>query len=368
MNKNTGIILILLGIILVIGSFVFFKNENAESLGKIDTSEIVGDKINNEIYNEYSYDKAFLSDYIKGTDIDKKSKVSFPILEEMDYNDVYTEFSKSLSKDEFNITAMVLKESNSLNDYTNKLIDIYKYQDSDKLNYASGAIKVNDFDGKYIKFEYTFNDNEKDTIIYNESFYIIFPLSNDEIVLLMYSVVNNRLSDDFLSKTIDNIKIEEGKAIYLNSKEEDNKLVGSLIQKKIDENEYYKVNYKIDSAKYREIEKEKNTINYTTFTSKTSDLLITIETRTTMEDNIVELLKEEYKSVDNSKGYNAENVIFGNKEYTRISLEYSDEGETKYQYVYIYKIEKRIAYVITMTSNSNEDVIDDFVDYEVIKN
>lgn len=381
-KKNIGIAFLVIGIILLVLVpivFLIHNNEtgNSNETGnnenktiKVDTTKIKGDEIANSNYEVYTYEKEFISEYVKSHNINTKNKISFPIFSDMTAYDIdFTEFSKGFVINDINISATIIETDKSLEEYINEIVSGYS-TDGGQLNYSSSSvIEINNTKIVYAKLECLFVDEETNQKYYNEYFYILVSSAEDEMAVIKYDIIDKRFSDEFLTKIINQIKVEKSSAKYLISSNTDNKLIGTLTQSKLDGTmTEYKVTYNISSEKYKEVENGKNTINYTTFTStENKNLDITLELRTSAEEDIKEMMEtyinENYKITD----YKVSDIVFKNEDYTRISFSYTLENEKRYKQLYINQIDDNAAFIITIDSNDNIDLIADFVNYSIEK-
>lgn len=384
MKKQFKYIFVLIGfLLLVVGIIIFFTNNDKENDEKkyiiVDTTNKIGEEIDNSIYEEYKIDK-YLTESFKSTDIDIKNTYTIPYSSNL-IN--YSSSDKSITfVDELtNINAGCIY-NNNYEEYKNSFINYYKENNYEKMNvaYSKEPLKISGYDTEYLKIssigiQNSFEENPESK--YTEQFVVLIKESDISVCTVSFSITSKRISDKTLTEFINKIKIEKGSASYLYSKIEKDNIVGTLNKKiVIPKEKSYGISYKIPSKKYEEIEDYRNSPSSTTFVLKDNKkTVINIELDMTLSS---ENFYEKYFSDVESEYLNSNdfilneiidtNVIFDEKEYYQIDLNYSDkETDTKTFVRYLLReVEEDIYYIIICNSDTliEESIINDFLNIE----
>jgi len=385
MKKQLKYIVILAGFLfLILGTIIYFMNDNKEEDKKdyiiVDTTNKIGETIDNSIYEEYKIDK-YLTESLKSTDIDIKNTYTIPYSNNL-IN--YSSSDKSITfvDDLTNINASCIY-NNDFETYKESFVDYYKENNYEKMNvaYSKEPLKMSGYDIEYLKInsigtQNNFNEELKKE--YTEQFVVLIKESDISVCTVSFSVTSKRLSDEMLTEFINKIKIEKGTASYLYSKLENDKIVGTLNKKLVVPKEKsYELSYEIPSSKYEEIEDYRNSPSSTTFVLKNNEnTVINIELSMTLSS---ENFYEKYFSNVESRYLNSPEFILNDieysdvtndgKEYYQIELNYSDKVTDVKTFVkhLVYEIEDGTYYIIVCSSNEEieESIINDFLNIEI---
>lgn len=279
MNKKSGYIFLVLGIILLV-LFCLYNYTNLfvnKSLIKPNNSNVS--------------DKNIGYDYVKSSDINKKTRINFPIysnlkIDENNSNELYKSY-----KDEKNnyLVAIVSKNSNDINNYVKKQYEYIKEP------YEMRGKKVFDkqIECKYLCYIYKIYN--EDNSIYVDELNIYMKVSNDEIFEYKYHLEGHELSNELVNMIINSIKVTYD-ATYTIGKIINNQLSVDL---KISDKKF--MNILLNSNLYEEIMDKYNSINTTTIKNKKNDSHLTLTIK--HKDNNITLKNDiiQYYNIDEKK-------------------------------------------------------------------
>lgn len=375
--KKIGALLVIIGILCFCVVCVII-NGNLDKNYFVDTTKVEGQKIENSQYKTFEYDNNFNYDYVKSHSLENKMKIIFPLFDNMDKDDISgTEFYKSFIKNDINVTAMVIQNSDfSLNQYIDDVIKSYDDDAYEKYNYSASknSILISGIKSSYLKINYVIKENavEDEASLYNEEFYIFIQTDYKEFVEIKYSITGKKLTDELLTKIINNITVERNAANFLVSEVVNNQLVGTLYNIKTENtNENYSLTFKVSNSKYEEIENENNTTNYTTFKSKSDNFIVAVELTNYFNQDIKEFIEDEkIYSYLNTESYDVQDylnsiIFINNKEFQNFSFNYKENNQIKYFNMYVNLIDNNVIYIITIKSSDiiEANEIEDFFEY-----
>lgn len=375
--KKIGALLVIIGILCFCFVCVII-NGNLDKNYFVDTTKVEGQKIENSQYKTFEYDNNFNYDYVKSHSLENKMKIIFPLFDNMDKDDISgTEFYKSFIKNDINVTAMVIQNSDfSLNQYIDDVIKSYDDDAYEKYNYSASknSILISGIKSSYLKINYVIKENavEDEASLYNEEFYIFIQTDYKEFVEIKYSITGKKLTDELLTKIINNITVERNAANFLVSEVVNNQLVGTLYNIKTENtNENYSLTFKVSNSKYEEIENENNTTNYTTFKSKSDNFIVVVELTNYFNQDIKEFIEDEkIYSYLNTESYDVQDylnsiIFINNKEFQNFSFNYKENNQIKYFNMYVNLIDNNVIYIITIKSSDiiEANEIEDFFEY-----
>ena len=330
MNKKVGFIFLGLGLLFI----ALFALYNYTDLFKNNVDS-------ESTSNSNTYDGKY--DFVKSSDTNSKTKVSFPIFEaSLLMSDNVNDFNKVYSNDTENlyIHASTSINDNSLDEYFNS--QLLNLEDSYKQYNAvitSETIKC-DYLCKRISIRVNNSILEDVLTIYVSS-------ASSEIIEISYHLEKKELSSDFINAVINNIQISHD-ATYTIGKIENGKMVieFNLMNKKT-------INIELDSNKYEEIVDGTNTTTLTTIRNKNTnkDVFIYVKYKNP------NLSITEY--IDNYFNYN-------DNENNKTSISINDKTIYKYDfnkmYIYAYFIDENSVYIFESTSSID---IEDFLNIKI---
>lgn len=203
-----GVVFIAFGVLLMISkaaieSGVFLKEEETTNIG-IDTTNIIGDKIDTSAYKDYRFDNFSNNIAIKSSDIENttKYKILYPSdmkIKRDNFNDIFIYNEKS------SISGFFVDKS--IEEYKKYLQETYKLFTFDKMNisFSKGPEKINKSEIEYMKISIY---SKEDIDSYGEYFYIMIKETENKTAVIFLSVQDRKLTDSFLSSFVNAIEIE----------------------------------------------------------------------------------------------------------------------------------------------------------------
>ena len=247
MNKKIGIILIGIGLLLVVISFLMLGGSTPANKEKEDK-------------NDYKFEY----DYIKSRDISEKTKVTYPIYEGLSLDDSsIIEFNNSYSDEKGqSISAIVYSNENTLEKYEENRFEEYKKY----IEELGSTVKKENITCSHLCMNYKVLDKENKISI--DELVIYIKLSSTDIAELTYKSENAEISKDLINKVIENIKISHDSTYTIGTIEGDNLVI------KFDLNNNKSISIKLDNSKYEEVETGRNGKYRTTIKDKSTDKTI----------------------------------------------------------------------------------------------
>lgn len=360
MNRKIGFGFIILGILIIISSFILFSKGSNDDNYLLNTSNVVGDSIDIEKYDNYSYGESFVNSYLKSHNIDKKTVVYYPVFKNSIDSDTSSEFNNNYSYDDISISAYVVDNSD-VDSFIEKTINDFSDDEILKFNYSKGSFNVNDLDIMYLKVSYIFEDK------FVDDFYFFVKTSGNEFAVINYFSNDKKLSDELMSRIAKEIRIEDNKATYLITSLNDGKLNGTLIGTLEKKEKPVEFKISVDASKYIEIEDRENTKNHTTFKKKDDNTIITYDLIVQYSEDIVkdltDLMISNYKDSKELKINNLvnEKVKIDDKEFSKISFNYKDGKNDKYTNIYVEEIDENVVCIISITGSNDDSIVKDFL-------
>ena len=349
MLKKGYVIFLILGVVLLCsgGVFLFLNKESEEEIFSINTENFVGDEIDNSKYAEYEVNE-YKDFQFKSfnTSINNVYNMNYPSdLEYLSFHDFSIFFN-----DEISIKISFIDEK--IDDYKSSIQKKYEVPYFDKMNLSSFSnqknIRFNGYDVDYFKI-CSFNESKIDKEeLYVEHFVFLIKESQDSFISIELIVNSKRLTDNFLNKFFNNIKIEKNNAKYLYTSTSDGMIFGELVN----DNDY-KIAYVFDAERYKEIESYRNNDSSHTFSViKNNDVFINISLKSISD---LEKLINDYENVAkfHYEKYGIAEEFYDGKMIHKVSLEKSNGSEV----IYLIQVEDFSVYIISMFSN---DLVDNF--------
>lgn len=366
-----GLLLIFLGVILNFNKGINEEEKNNYEL-TIDTKNINGDDIDNSNYGYLSND---LSDEttVKSMDLQVRNKytLKYPnYLVEVTLDDT----TKTLIGNEMQLYVNYNFDIN-LQNYKSDLLGEYdkslcKVQSSDEINNKTYLEK---YELYYFKINSLCYSEEENKNTYKERFILGIKEEDNNYLTVTLSSNNKKISDEFLTSFVNNIKIEDKVATYLYSETNGDNIIGTLKQLDSVSNQTYSLEYKIPRSKYTEKENIENNIYKTNFISN-QDYTDRIEIEFLLNNN-VDFIEEYAKNIKDELNdesafeiftFELQDAQYDNKAYQQITLEYKDKlDNSTHNTVYIInKLDNGIYYIVNIDSQKqiDEEIISDFLD------
>ncbi len=382
-------IFIILGVVMIAAGTFLLSNENKNNHGndneslesiKIDTTNMEGDNIDTSNILDYAIEN-YSEGYINDSDLKSKNKYLFAIPSSAKILFQPSSYNKTFSIGDGIITANIVENTTVENLITSKIEEYDKLQYEKVQTFKSPtSINFSGFEISYFKIS-ALNSYKTENDVTLQDYYDEFNLyikeKDNKIIVISYKVINKKFTDELLSSLIKKIKIENGNANYLYSKISGDSIIGTL--ESIDPVKYkeYKVSYSIPKDKYYEKEDTNNTELSVNFASLTEDININFKLINGNLDNSFEEYANSIKDMYNydSKvtrvdSFLTDSVIYSEKEYRRILMEYTDvvNDNTKHYFaLLVYKIEDYMYYAVTIDSNEEilEENINDFLSFNL---
>ena len=305
MKKKYSFIFIALGVFLLILGLVFhYTNlfDKKESKESSDPTPIIIKK-----------------DYIKSHDIEKKTKVSFPLLDDLEVDKMYVdEFSKKYFNNETATfySATIIESDKSAEEYSDYEFKMY----NDMFTQENGfKVSKNDLECKYLcnKYEISIN-NELIQQITN----IYIKTSDSDLALITYKSSIDGKENEEINKIINNITVSND-ASYTIGKINGNNLE---IDFTLDNNKT--VILTLDSNKYEEIPDGDSTHRQTLIRNKDKNGTTVIRAYNKPDDMTINAFADRYFNAD-EPGSNKKDVSISNNEI----YEYDLNGFNGYAFI-----------------------------------
>jgi len=379
MLKRVKFLCIILGVIfVVIGGYLLLLNhedkkdlKDEKEIIVVNTSNSIGDKIDNSIYEFYEIDDEFIQTSFNSVDMLIRNKYIFYYpsnLKEYVLNSDKLVFENEFSKISTNYF--------SLEEFETFKLDLANKENYQKVNVSSSNKKLNisEYDVEYFKISSIDFNN-----IYNEEFIVAIKESNETVVTISFLINSKRFNDDFLTGFINKIEIKKGEATYLHSSVVGDFITGTLKQKDLKDNSRgYFLSYKLSNSDYREIESYRNSISSNTFsiTNETTSIvnisLHYIENDNDFFNNYLNKLKKEFaeeKAHLEIKEINNAMKNYKGKDYYQIDIDFTNEAYDSaegYATYIINKLDSNVYYIVIVDSNKkvSDEVILDFFDID----
>lgn len=302
--------------------------------------------------------------FIKSTDMSVRNKYIFNYSKELLSNNVSDMSVLLYSSDyDLNVNIVNLNIEKYYNDVLKK--DFEKQKEKVKQEYyVTEIVKNNDIDIMYAK------TSSLQGKVYTENFYFIIQESDSASVVFNLCIRNHRVSDEELTKFINNIKIDKNNAEYLYSTISDDKqtLKLSLRQTCLSKNSDNIVELELPTSLFKEEERYYNSNRITTFSIKNSkDSSAIVSSNCNYDKNLLINIgnnaKKSYQKIEN---YKLENKEINNKKFQILSFKYF-QNNIECNKVYIVGLNKDIGYYmveITSLGEITDDVINNLTNIE----
>ena len=331
--RNIAWVILSLGILLIVIALVLAKSNNKPS----DSNSNLNINLD-ELKTNYSY--------VKTQDINKKTRVKFPIYNGQtadmyvhnEYNRMYTDEERQLY-----IVAAIINNNDTLEKFYDNLSKNYQ----EALKEEGIEAKSSDVECNYLCKKV---DWIKDDKIVEERIDIYIKTSDTDIAIITYYLKEKTFQEELIKALVANISIDY-EAKYTIGRKEDDKLIIELEETK----EKQKIKFSLNSDTYEEVESGNNTSNVTTINNKIENQNITLKMYYGhMSDTILEdvELYYGYTKEKNSK----EEVEFNNKVF---NLYYINN-----QFIYAYEINDDNVLLIEMDKD-NKSIINDLSQFTI---
>ncbi len=281
-------------------------------------------------------------DSIKTKDINKKTKITFPIIDDLAIDSLHSDYYNKYyanTDNTINILGNIYNENTLSSFVTSDYQDNYQSLQNDGYK-----VESNDIECSYICKRYkVYKDNQ----LYSDELKIFIQSSDIDIAKITYKSSLNELADDLIKSIIENITISYD-ATYQNSEEKDGKLYI-----KLSASDNKTITLILDSNIYEEVadkNSNKNTINVNNKNTNTKTFL---HLRIKQFASTIKKDIDMYYNMTNP-GSNVKEIMVDNK----VIYQYDINGNNSYAYI----IDDDCALLINSDSDSIE--LSDFLNIQ----
>ena len=329
MKKNHGFILIVLGIILLIIGLI---SNYTNLFSKKDSQDPTP--------NPTSTPVPLKKDFVKSHDIEKKTKVIFPILTDLEINKLYVgEFQKEYNDVENAIYYRIsINESDkSAEEYSDFDLDTVKimFKKEDGFSFSDEKVEC-----QYLCKKYEISKNDEAVQIL---FYEYIKTSNDDVAVISYNGPANDKTNEIINTIIKNIDVTNDASYTIGKINNGNlDLVFTTDNNK-------KITLSLDSSAYEEVADGFNTQKETRVKNINTNDVIVLKTHIKTDDSTINEFADKYFN-SQKPGSNKKDISSSGKEI----YEYDLGGSTGYAII----IDDETALLMISLSSVN---VNDFI-------
>ena len=304
MKKSHGFIFLILGVLLLVVYVLYSKTD----IFKGKTNDVEEPSV---VTEDIKYD------YVKSYDVNSKTKISFPIFDNLKVDPQYTEdYGKKYSNENDIYYSVIVKKSDlSLNEYIlNQSGSILELYDGNER-----TIVTDDVECSNLCKRYQVMDGEKLLADYLE---IYIKSSSSDITEISYHVLNNKISNDVIKTLVNHIKLSSD-AVYTVGT-----IDGSNLNLLLDLGNNKKITVSLDSNVYEEVVDEYNTNRRTMIKNKNTNATFAIKGIPKLSNKTM-LESVDIYEYSPDPGSNRNEIVVGDKTFYSYPL----DGITDYSYI-----------------------------------